>query len=750
MKITFTLLLFLCSLAGIAQVTNERSPQSFKVPGLEEVSPIAMPGFNLEALKKEDAINDPGKNKPWRFGYEFMVDHNLGNSGSWHTLQNGDRIWRIRFTSEGAKTMNFLFSDFYMPQGATIYLYSQDHSDILGAYDARQNNPERVLGTWLVKGSDVYIEYYEPAAVAGQGRLEIFKVVHGYRTHSEGFLKAPDDGLNNSGDCNYDVDCYIEDIEQYKEINKKAVGLIVVNNSSYCTGSLVNNTANDGTPYFLTADHCYSNPSQWAFMFNWISPNPVCAATTPSTNNAPEYYLTLSGATLRARREQSDFCLVEITANVPAEWDLVYAGWDRSTTAPQSVFGIHHPAGDIMKTCVDYGPLTTEPTMWRIEDWDLGVTEGGSSGSPLYDFNGRLRGQLYGGWAACAGTNDNGDYDAYGRFDVSWDAGNSASSRLREWLDPDNTGQTTLDYYPPQVVYAVDARSTIVQTGLDECTGTLQPQVRITNKGTQTLTSATISYQLNGATPSTYSWTGNLATGQADEVYLPEITASNGENTFTVTITQPNGTTDGNPADNTSSNDFEVRVYELQEVTFNLTTDDFGDETSWELTNEDGDVVESGSGYNSNQEYEETFELATGCYTFTIFDGYSDGICCEFGNGSYQLSLEDGTVVVSGGSFGGEEATGFSLQEELGTGSHALQNAVTVYPNPSNGIYTVTITNGMQPQYAVYTVPGQQLMAGTITANGTINLSGAANGIYLLKLQDTATGATVTFKLVKE
>ncbi len=58
-----------------------------------------------------------------------------------------------------------------------------------------------------------------------------------------------------------------------KDINKKAVALIVVNNSYWCSGSLVNNTSNDGTPYFLTANHCYSNPSQWAFMFNWISPD---------------------------------------------------------------------------------------------------------------------------------------------------------------------------------------------------------------------------------------------------------------------------------------------------------------------------------------------------------------------------------------------------------------------------------------------------------------------------------------------
>lgn len=745
----FTLLLLLCTLSAFAQVTNQRSPQSLKIQNLEEVTPIAMPAFDLKALQKEDAINDVGKDKPWRFGYEFFVDHNLNNSGVWTTLPNGDRIWRIRYTSEGAKTLNFLFSDFYLPQGATVYLYNNDYTDILGAYDARQNNTERTLGTWLVKGGDVYIEYYEPAAVAGQGRLEVFKVVHGYRTH-DSLLKDAGDGLNNSGDCNYDVDCYIDDIQAQKDINKKAVALIVVNNSYWCSGSLVNNTSNDGTPYFLTADHCYSNPSQWAFMFNWISPDPVCATTAPSPNNAPNYYLTVSGATLRARREDSDFCLVEITADIPDEWDLVYAGWDRTATAPASVFGIHHPAGDIMKTCVDYGPLSVEQNFWRIDDWDLGVTEGGSSGSPVFDFEGRVRGQLYGGGSACAGTTDNGSFDAYGRFDKSWDSGTTASTRLKDWLDPENTGVTTLDYYPPQVVYAVDARATLLQTGLDDCEGTLTPQVRITNKGTETLTTATVTYQLTNGTVNTYNWEGALETGQAEEIDLPELTAYTGPNTLTVSVTQPNGTTDENPADNTTTAAFDVNIYILDQISLTISTDEYGDETSWEITNEDGDVVESGGNYEGLEDYSETLDLPIGCYTFTIYDEYGDGMCCDFGNGSYELALNSGQVIASGGSFGYEQSVTFTLENEVGVKSQALQNAVSVYPNPSNGVYTVTITNSMTPEYTVYTILGQELAAGKVATNGTINLGGAANGVYLLKMQDKATGATAAFKLVKE
>lgn len=448
LKITFLFLLFIS--IGYSQVTNEGQPKSWEITDMAEVKPVVMPKFDLEALQKEDAATDKQKDKPWRYGFEFLVDNNLNNSGVWTTLPNGDRVWRIHYVSKGAKTINFLFSDYYMPKGANVYLYNSDRSDLLGAYDAGQNNDERVLGTWMVTGDDIWIEYYEPAAVAGSGKLEIFKVVHGYRTVGN-FTKSPDQDLNVSGNCNYDVDCFMEGINDLKDINKKAVGLIIVNNSSFCTGALINNVTNDGTPYFLTANHCYAgNLSQWAFRFNWISPNPVCAQNTPSTTNAPNYYQTLSGAELKAKRGKTDFLLLKITTTIPSNWNVVWAGWSRSEVPPASTFGIHHPSGDIMKVCRDLQSPTIDNSegqfMWNVNSWDYGVTEGGSSGSPLFDNSGRIIGQLYGGASECNGLVNNGGFDVYGRFGVSWDDGPTSDSRLKNWLDPNNTNAVTVNY----------------------------------------------------------------------------------------------------------------------------------------------------------------------------------------------------------------------------------------------------------------------------------------------------------------
>ena len=451
MRSTVTFLLLFIIFSAHCQVTNEGKPESWRLLAKAKINAVIMPNFDLAALQAEDKINDADKKKAWRYGYEFLVDHNLNNSGNWTTLPNGDRIWRIRYVSAGAKTMNFLFSDYYMPIGAKVYLYNDERTDLLGAYDVAQNNEKRELGTWLISGADIWIEYYEPANVAGQGKLEIFKVVHGYRSVNT-ILKSPDDDLNESGMCNYDVDCDMGNINTMKNINKKAIGLIIVNNSSFCTGALINTTANDGTPYLLTANHCTEgrNVSNWAFRFNWISPDPVCAEDRNSTTNAPAYYQTASGAELKAKNTASDFCLLKLTSTLPTQWDIVWAGWSRSQTSPASTFGIHHPSGDIMKACRDYNAPSQDNSndefMWVVNDWDMGVTEGGSSGSPLFDNNGRIIGQLYGGESECMGTTDNNGFDVYGRFNVSWNYGDSPSTRLRDWLDPLNTDAITMNY----------------------------------------------------------------------------------------------------------------------------------------------------------------------------------------------------------------------------------------------------------------------------------------------------------------
>lgn len=427
----------------LAQVTNTGKPQSWELQNRSQTNAVIMPQIDFDLVAQEDAINDLDKSNPYRFGYELEVNLGLKNAGIWDLLPNGDAVWRINIVSQGARTINFIFDQYVLPEGATVYLYSQDRQSLIGAYTNVMNHPEEMLGTWMVEGDNVWVEYFEPANVKDQGKLNIGSVIHGYRSVTESSLNNR--GLNDSGPCNLDVDCTIgTDFDDKKDLLKHAVAL-VSQGGFVCTGTLLNNTSLDMEPYFLFANHCNFNPATSAFRFNWISPNPVCAANQNSTSSASN---TTSGAELLATANESDYRLFRLTGGLNPNWDLEWAGWDATGNIPPYTVGIHHPAGDIMKVARNDVGLTKQQIsqgrlVWAITTagggWEIGVTEGGSSGSGLFNPDGQLIGTLCCGAAACAGTNDNGQVDFYGRFAVSYANGN-----LAQWLDPTNSGVTSL------------------------------------------------------------------------------------------------------------------------------------------------------------------------------------------------------------------------------------------------------------------------------------------------------------------
>lgn len=185
--------------------------------------------------------------KPWQFGFEHTVNYGLNNSGTWTTLANGDRIWQIEFESVGALTMNLVFDDYELPLGATVYLYNPKTKEVQGAYTHNNNSVDRMLGTTLIQGDNIVVEYYEPKAVQGMGALNISMVVHGYRSLGAYPIEKAIEGLNDAGNCNHDVACPLG-IGWEDQIN--SVAMIIVGGSGSCTGALINNTSNDGTPYF--------------------------------------------------------------------------------------------------------------------------------------------------------------------------------------------------------------------------------------------------------------------------------------------------------------------------------------------------------------------------------------------------------------------------------------------------------------------------------------------------------------------
>jgi len=583
-KILTTLIAVFSALFVYAQIASPGTPLSFNKNMTKAVETHQLPAFDAAAMLAEDEmIKGEG---PLRFGKRHKVKLSTKNAGTWENLSNGDRIWRITFTSTGAYSLNFLFSKFYIPSGAALYAYNADKSDVRGAFTTLNNKSDGMFAITPIEGETVTLEYVEPASAKGQGLLEISYVVHAYRNLHTMMEELLEKGYGDSGPCNNDVACP-ESAGWEDQI--RSVALIIVNGFESCTGAMVNNVNQDGTPYFLSANHCGSNiNSNWTFAFNYNSP--TCDG--PDGN----FDQSIVGGQLRANYAASDFTLFELSMPPPPAYAIYYAGWNNLDEPALNSTAIHHPSGDVKKISFNDDPLYSGSwgsgaaevpggNHWIVDDWEDGTTEGGSSGSPIFDQNQLIVGQLHGGGASCT----NITYDSYGKFSASWEGGGTASSRLKDWL------------------------------------------------GAGSIDSFTITYNYDGGTSQSWIWAGDpIAIYQSSIVDFPAVALGVGTHTFEITITLPNGLPDEDTDNNTSTSSFEV--IEGNPLTINVVADDYPGEITYEISDQNtGEVVHAGAGFSTAQLVANTHCLDDGCYIFTIYDSYGDGICCASGEGSYEL-----------------------------------------------------------------------------------------------------------------
>ena len=638
----------------VAQIEQGGVPASLG-RSLDQPAGVRLPNVDVAALAAQDALNDNNKAIPWRFGKNHSVNLSLENSGSWTVLGDGTRVWRLGLECPDALSVNFEFHDFRPAPGGKVFVLDQ-WGGYLGAFTSA-NDPTgtHVLGVQAVKGQRITVEYSIPAT-GPVGNLRIGQVTHGYRDIFR-YSRA----LGESGACNNNVICAEGD--PWRD-QIRSVAMIVVGGEGACTGTLINNCANNGTPYFLTANHCLGgNVSTWVFRFNWNSP--TCSPTTNGTTTQ-----TVSGATLLASSAGTDVALLQLNSTPPAAYNVYYSGWDRSGAFPTAQTCIHHPSGDIKKISFD----TNAPTQvtyggascWRILNWEDGTTEPGSSGSGLWDQNKRLIGQLYGGTASCSSiTNDN-----FGRMDLSFPL-------LQTWLG--NCGNTLNGYDPNTPTLALDAQAVSLNAASgNNCTGTISPTVTLRNAGTSTLTSLQITWAFNTGASGNVPWTGSLASGASTNVPLGSIALPAGLLTLTATVSAPNGGTDQNGGNNAAAS---TLSYGSNTVTFNLSTDRYGDETTW-LIRSGATTIASGGPYArqaSNGAYPQApinLCLPDGCYELVVNDSYPDGMCCAYGNGSFALTNSQGAVLASGGTFTSSSVNAFCVE------SGVLLNAQVLLEGP--------------------------------------------------------------------
>jgi lysyl endopeptidase len=425
---------------------NTPTADQFPVLDLVFIDHYLAPVVDAESARFEDEDREQ-EGLPPRFAIPFSSEISTATHGTWEDLGNGSRLWRLHLSSPGAVSINLGFTSFDLPEATSLLIYAADRSYSLRPYTAADNDDHGEFWTPVVLADDIVIELTIAESVMDRLSLEIGSVNIGYR----GFGEMVGDG-ERSGYCNNDVVCPEGDLWR-SEI--PSVGVISTGGGTFCTGFMVNNTAQDGKPFFMTANHCgISLSNDQSLVVYWNFESPSCGAQCCGSLADNQ-----SGSLHKASYSGSDFTLVELDDMPDPEWGVTYAGWDRTSADATSAVAIHHPSTDEKSISFENQATTTtsylsnavpgDGTHVRVTDWDDGTTEPGSSGSPLFDQNHRVVGQLHGGYASCSSQTS----DWYGRFSVSWTHG------LSSHLDPIGSGATTLNTFDPN--NATDAVSVL-------------------------------------------------------------------------------------------------------------------------------------------------------------------------------------------------------------------------------------------------------------------------------------------------
>jgi hypothetical protein len=455
----------------------------------------------LEQEKNEQKASN--EEKPFRLATAVPVDIDIARQAKW---TNDGTYAYTKFTIKlnGAFSSSINFDKFYMPESTEMYVYNENGEMITGPITENENNPNQIWGTWVYQGEYLSIEIKTPLATKDKLLLHTSNIAYGYKQIYKSIKVG---GFGQSGSCNINVICPLG-IGWEAERNSVAT-ILSENGGEFCTGSLVMNTCNTTIPYFLTANHCFeasSNVNGWRFNFQaWSSTCP-----NPGINVVG---ITYNRATLRARNVPSDFCLVELNQTPPANSGLHYAGWTRSITPAQNATAIHHPSGDLMKISRANSAVTVASafgtnnqhwrTNWSPQNNGAGqtvtpITEVGSSGSPLFDQNHRIIGQLHGGPSFCGATQL---WDFYGRFDLSWTGGGTNATRLSNWLDPNNLGSmTTNTTNINNLLNVSDLTNQIIGSSLFCSVGTTSSYSIVVPNGLTVTWSATGSVNINANT----------------------------------------------------------------------------------------------------------------------------------------------------------------------------------------------------------------------------------------------------------
>lgn len=408
--------------SAYAQISEGGTPTSFKYQNTlkSDLPTVQIPiNFSVEDLKTVDRWQ-VSQGAPLKVGVLLPTDLTIDNAGSWNTLPDGKRVWRLQVQAKDAIALMLSFRDFYIPENGKLFIYSSDKTHLIGAFTHHTNPPTKEYATEFLAGDKIILEYEAGISENEHPRIAIDAVGYGYN-HLHVSRTMADTGPGTSGSCMVNINCEEGEAWQTEKNGVCQMTLPIGNYIYICSGALVNNTAEDLKPYILSAFHCIDldipvtekNLNKYTFYFHFEH-------TGCENNSSIASYRTITGCKKIAGIPLdggSDGLLLLLNQTIPEHYNAYYNGWDRSNTAAQSGVGIHHPSGDYMKIST-FNKVARTSTWYGIDNikgapnahWNVvfeqtanghAVTEGGSSGSPLFNQNKQIVGTLSGGSSSC-------------------------------------------------------------------------------------------------------------------------------------------------------------------------------------------------------------------------------------------------------------------------------------------------------------------------------------------------------------
>jgi Trypsin-like peptidase domain/Fibronectin type III domain len=347
--------------------------------------------------------------KPNQVGVNRSVEASPNTRAQKFINPDGSQVIALILKSSGASGVGVHFRDFALADNEEVYVYGTSADSIVfGPYTNKGPWGSGEFWSGTVDGDAIVIEFYKRTDENGKG-FEIFEISHIF-TELDWRLQSNEPEVLF---CEIDASCY-------GDSEKNAVGRIRFNDNGVyvCTGTLLNDLAQDRAPYFLTANHCVSTQAvaQTVEVY-WFYQTTSCnSGVLRSWIHSPP------GANLLVTQSSNDFCLLRLYNNAPA--GALFSGW---TSVAQllgtSVFGLHHPDVFVPPTAYSYlrrstGTITnTNESCFALVNaygigWTSGTTEHGSSGSGLFTSNShQLVGVLSCGTGMCSPS-----YTVYSKF----------------------------------------------------------------------------------------------------------------------------------------------------------------------------------------------------------------------------------------------------------------------------------------------------------------------------------------------